>query len=358
MAKLRTVELGRGLAAGAVVLFHANISAGREGLASFSWLVPLQQGVDFFFVLSGFIIFYVHHGDIGRSERAGPYLIKRAIRLYPVLWIIAGSWLLLRALFGEPASMATVTTSLLLHPSSAEPMPVVVWTLRHELLFYAAFTVAILNRKVGLSLFILWTLGVLAQMLLIALGRPLEGIPAMLLSSYELHFAFGAVLALVAPRVKLYSWWPLALGLVMVLALSWASLEFGLARHGAHDYTSRGNLFVPVVGFAFAVVLFGLLCIEDRVRMPGWAMLLGGASYAIYLVHSPIIAATHLVAGWLGNGMGHLLIFGAGIAGGIVFHLAVEKRVTAGLRNILLPRRRSPEAVEPVHVLPGAMRDP
>ena len=36
-----------------------------------------NAGVDFFFVLSGFIIYYVHHSDINQPNRVGRYLFRR-----------------------------------------------------------------------------------------------------------------------------------------------------------------------------------------------------------------------------------------------------------------------------------------
>jgi exopolysaccharide production protein ExoZ len=40
-------------------------------------------GVDFFFVLSGFIMIHVHAGDIGQPRMLAAYLWKRFSRIYP-----------------------------------------------------------------------------------------------------------------------------------------------------------------------------------------------------------------------------------------------------------------------------------
>ncbi len=47
-----------------------------------------HAGVDFFFVLSGFIILHVHAGDIGRPVRLGHYLQRRFTRVYPFYWVV------------------------------------------------------------------------------------------------------------------------------------------------------------------------------------------------------------------------------------------------------------------------------
>ena len=72
--KLIGVQAARGIAALFVVLYHTGRMlsleqyVGRDpwgGLFHFG-----HAGVDFFFVLSGFIIYYVHHKDIGTIGRA------------------------------------------------------------------------------------------------------------------------------------------------------------------------------------------------------------------------------------------------------------------------------------------------
>jgi len=331
--KLRTVEVGRGIAASAVVVFHANATAGFIGLATTPWANPLQLGVDFFFVLSGFIIFHVHRDDMGHSDRALPYLWKRFVRLFPLLWLIAGGWIALRAVMVGAPSADQIGTSLLLYPSLADTVPEVVWTLRHEMLFYVAFCVAIINRSAGLALFGVWTVAVLVQMGLIAAGRPIEGMPSLLLSSFVLDFVLGAIVAAVSRRWVGSSWWPLLAGIALVGGLVWAMQVFGIDRLGTLDYTSAGNLFVPLIGAGFALCLYGMICVETRVRVPEWAMLIGASSYAIYLVHTPLNSIVQHIAVRLGDGFGHLLIIASGMAAGIVLHLLFEKPVTRALRR-------------------------
>ena len=46
-----------------------------------------HAGVDLFFVISGFIILFVHYDDIGRPERVGRYLGRRLSRIMPAYWV-------------------------------------------------------------------------------------------------------------------------------------------------------------------------------------------------------------------------------------------------------------------------------
>jgi peptidoglycan/LPS O-acetylase OafA/YrhL len=83
---LDAIQFARAVAAILVVLYHANrmlvLYIGQSTLGA--QFVFGESGVDFFFVLSGFIIFYVHGDDLGRPDRLGRYLWRRFSRIYPI----------------------------------------------------------------------------------------------------------------------------------------------------------------------------------------------------------------------------------------------------------------------------------
>ena len=87
-----SLEVGRGLAAAMVAMSHA-----LSLLAEPRWLgvepfggrfANMNVGVDFFFVLSGFIVTFVHWHDLGRPERLGRYARRRFTRVFPAYWIV------------------------------------------------------------------------------------------------------------------------------------------------------------------------------------------------------------------------------------------------------------------------------
>ena len=145
--RLDTVQAARGVAAMAVVLSHAGIVLGSATALGY---VPLHgvfraghAGVDFFFVLSGFIIALVHHRDIGQPHSLPVYLWKRVTRIYPIYWVALGVLALLIA-FGfvrdvDPVVAGTdigqLLVTLLLLPQHRSPLLGVSWTLQHEMLF-------------------------------------------------------------------------------------------------------------------------------------------------------------------------------------------------------------------------------
>lgn len=268
--KLETIEAARGIAALAVVFFHGNASAAFIGARTFEWLSIGEHGVDFFFVLSGFIIFFVHYQDIGRPGGSRDYLLKRALRLFPILWIVVGGWAVLRTAVGQPPSLETLGTSLLLYPSTAEPAPLVVWTLRHEALFYLAFLALILSRKAGMVLFGLWTAAALVQLALSLMGGPVGGLASFFLSSYALDFIFGAGIAILHRRRSFRrTSLPLILATLLIVTLFWIEKHYGIRRTSLLDYsTPAATLWVAILGLGFAAVLHGLLCIEGKFKVP------------------------------------------------------------------------------------------
>jgi peptidoglycan/LPS O-acetylase OafA/YrhL len=344
--KLETIEAARGLAALAVVVFHANAAAAHIGARTFDWLSIGEHGVDFFFVLSGFIIFFVHHGDIGRPECSREYLMKRAVRLFPILWLVVAGWAILRTALGQAPPLQALGTSLLLYPSMAEPMPSIVWTLRHEALFYLAFLALILSRKAGILLFGLWAAGTLVQLVLSLIGRPVEGLASFFLSSYALHFILGAGIAILHRRRAFRrSSVPLILSLVLLGLLFWAQEYLEIRRAGLLDYTTPpATLWAASLGLGFAAVLHGLLCVEGRFKVPRFLLLLGAASYAIYLIHTPVNSMAQRLARYIAEPLGliggaQLFIVACGVAAGILLHLWIERPVSKRLRSMLLSRK-------------------
>lgn len=147
MKKLEGIEAGRGIAALLVLLAHATIILGfpqNLGVDGFNGLFKFgHAGVEFFFVLSGFIIFYIHHQDIGQLNQLANYWQKRFIRIMPTYWVVL-------ALYGcilvitptaerHEREFDTIFRSIFLLPGGHGQILGVAWTLTRELLFICCF---------------------------------------------------------------------------------------------------------------------------------------------------------------------------------------------------------------------------
>jgi exopolysaccharide production protein ExoZ len=102
-ARLSGIQGLRGIAAVAVVLSHAarhvNMAFGMPVLITA--FQAGHAGVDLFFVISGFIILFVHHRDIGQPSRLCHYLGRRFNRVMPLYWVALGLTVGLSAVGGH-----------------------------------------------------------------------------------------------------------------------------------------------------------------------------------------------------------------------------------------------------------------
>ncbi|MBJ3775923.1 acyltransferase family protein [Acuticoccus mangrovi] len=313
--RLASLEAGRGLAALAVALFHAAAATpdADRPAALQAVLMAGQSGVDYFFVLSGFVIAHAHGADIGRPERLRAYLLRRARRIYLPYWVVLAAILpafVLVPTFGLPAfrEPATLLAAVVL-AGPADPTPLTVaWTLFHEVLFYALFGLAILHRGVGVAALGLW-------FAVCALG---EG-DTYAFAEINLLFGFGMAARVVLPAVKA----PAAVALLGATVFLAAALTGGS----------------PIIaGLGAAALLAGLAACEaaGRLAVPAVLVALGGASYALYLTHGPVLSALLKLAARtpvpIAATLGSLpLLVAATLVAGIAFHRHVETPLLARL---------------------------
>ena len=192
-AKLGSVEALRGIAATAVVLYHAARHFDKnygpsalQGVFQFG-----HAGVDLFFVISGFIILFVHFDDVGRPDRIWHYLGRRLTRLLPVYWVAVALTIAASQVGGHATGLRDIAWAILPVPISTEPLLGVAWTLQYEFIFYAAFAVLIMNRAAGLALMSTWLLAVVW----VAVSGSHPGLPSAWWGIYNVEFFAGMAVA-------------------------------------------------------------------------------------------------------------------------------------------------------------------
>lgn len=144
----------RGIAAFLAVAFHA-----RGHLLKAFGSSPLTNalafayvGVDFFFVLSGFVIPHAHAADIGQPIMLGRYLRRRVTRVIPFYWVALTASLIVMAVTHPLPPLGRLAASALLLPLPGDLALPVAWSLQHEIVFYALFATLIISRDLGLML--------------------------------------------------------------------------------------------------------------------------------------------------------------------------------------------------------------
>ncbi|WP_247769417.1 acyltransferase [Bradyrhizobium sp. 192] len=116
--------------------------------APFTWFGWV--GVEIFFVISGFVI-----ANSASQSSPGAFLLGRALRLYPAVWVCATATLLVLLLFGSgPASelILPYIHAMLMVPKgvTGQWLDEVYWTLAAETAFYGLVFCAMLTRKITL----------------------------------------------------------------------------------------------------------------------------------------------------------------------------------------------------------------
>lgn len=337
MHKLSTIEAGRGIAALLVVAVHA-----RSHLLQAFGDFPLSSvfafghtGVDFFFVLSGFIILHVHADDVGKPSALGRYFQRRFTRIYPFYWIVFAVSALLVAVKRPLPPLTDLVSSALLLPLPTQLLVPLAWTLQHEIVFYALFAMLIVHRDLGLMLLGGWFALIVCDLLGIG-GNPTEGVLTNVHTVFDFEFFLGMLAAGILRRVHVPR--PrtlLLLGVAAFLGLG-AAENLGLVR-GVASATHLG------FGFTSMLIVLGAVEAERQglLRAPRLLVAIGGATYAIYLTHLLTIGVLWQVL--LACGLADklpawvdLAIFIVGsIAVGCAASWVVEARVTSFTRRRL-----------------------
>jgi exopolysaccharide production protein ExoZ len=339
----QTVRLGaiqalRAWAAIGVVIGHALFEADANFGIERSHL-RWTAGTHLFFVISGFIMAYTNADAFGRDGTAWHFLVRRFRRIVPLYWLF--TTLVLATLLAGHSLRSTfldwpnVAASYLFWPAAqsdgaVRPLLSVGWTMN-----YAMFAAVLLLPRERALL-------VLTAIMLALVGAhawiPDSWIAAKFWSDpIILEFLAGVFLGYLFTLKRDRFADPaaacglLAIGFAGLFILPTLPLELG----ALYRLVIYGLPSVLIVGAAALLVPAHL----DR-RVPGLVLLLGDASYALYLSHRFTLRLTSQATGRLGLAnpdIQVLIAVIACIAAGVAVHLWIEKPL---LR--LLQHRRQP----------------
>jgi exopolysaccharide production protein ExoZ len=348
----QSLQSGRAIAAVLVLLYHLGLAIAAEkyfGIKEFS--IPFSfgdSGVEFFFVLSGFIIFHVHKYDLGKPSSLGTYAYKRITRIYPVYIIVFlcvyGLALLSPQLRDTvPHELSLVIKSLLLLPQNSDlvggttaPVLAVAWTLQFEMMFYLAFFLGIINKQAGIILLFAYVFGFLFSF--DELGFPFS----FIFSEYVLLFLMGMLVAWLVSRKSISQFNPIVFVFTGLLIYICTAVDqiIGSKISGEVQTILYGAGCSLIV---LAMILYeveGIILLKNR-----FFQLIGSASYALYLIHYPLISILCKASmfmglknhGLIGALVAYFIIFIICIVVSIAFHLTIEKPVARKLRQLISP---------------------
>ena len=269
---LPSLQAGRAFAALAVLAFHVSglLELPKYGATHFarSWLISGGLGVDFFFILSGFIILHAHAGDIGRPQALGRYIYRRFSRIYPIYWIYLTLALAAMLVLGHRYDWAELLSNYsLLGPRPNGNILAPAGTLYHEVAFYLLFTLAIPSSKLGAAILLLW----LGAILFVHHDDPFTSVR-------DLEFIIGMAVRFLAFRIPARHYrLPLIVGAAGLAMILWTN----------HIDMTTSPRFTGLVEATSALLILGF-AMADQVkawRVPRLLQYLGDSSYTLYLTH-------------------------------------------------------------------------
>ena len=306
--------------------------------------------MEYFFGLSGFIIYYVHAGDIGQPKQLVEFFKKRLIRIIPMYWIVI-SLMLLAFLFhpvwGAEKSLDArkVLLDYFLIPREGPLLLPPAWTLEREFLFYLVFCISIVAPKFGASIFFFWEGAVvlLNAVFFLSNSHP-DGLIWFLFGIHNLGFVVGVGCAwAIVNHSGLSKRRPLMLiaggaaGVIGTMFVEWhAGAQVGTLQTASQEI-GRSLLYT----LSFGLVIYGCATTEERFGwMPGkYLSLLGASSYVIYLIHEPLSSVTmkimslDIARNYINPNVAYIAAILAVIGASALLHLSIERPVTRYLRT-------------------------
>ena len=302
----------RGIAAICVMMFHRRVWLGGDGVLGHAYLA-----VDFFFMLSAFVLTHAYAERLASKTNLLPFMRDRLFRLHPMLIagaLIAALVAYLESLTGATAlyehPLATFLASLVPIPAfwtsspTAFPWNLPVWSLFWELLaslaagaflITASFRVLIILTAIfGIALITttIWLngaeVGFSNDQILFWLGAP----------RVLFAFSLGTLVYHLHNRINIkthrYGWL-----CCLFLVTSFTALPRDAAGAGVYDAVMVSIVFPLLILFAARA---------DAV-MPRFCVILGAVSYPLYILHEPtlkIVAGGFRAIGLSSGGAGQM----------------------------------------------------
>ena len=333
---LFNLQILRGVAALGVVFYHTDFRLPGDWHTEFF-------GVSTFFVISGFIMCFITRDD------ADGFLIKRLLRIVPLYWIctFALIYLIFRLSILDPSTWLTapvwhpvepvwyyVGRSLLFLPSEQPfPVPPVGWTLNFEMYFYVVFAAALLiSRR-------------LAPLIAAAFIYAVIWLDSVGLGGFLSHYYSHGYIHYFLYGIAVYYAWSLALPFLPrwpTIVSGAGVIAFCYGTQFAQPWL-HGPAWTALLPYAPIIIVASALFLESSGAAVTWRplVLIGDASYAIYLTHTllPWMAHSYIEmwklptpkeSTWM-----MLAYLAIGTAFGICVHLWIEKPLARHLRGVI-----------------------
>jgi exopolysaccharide production protein ExoZ len=335
---LITLQALRAIAALFVVSYHIlELASSRLTGSDIDQWGNGASGVDIFFVISGLVMMLSTQRLTNRAHAGPIFLLRRFCRIVPLYWLV--TTVKIAAVMALPALVVRTTqlnlpyvmasfALLPVHDAAGAFKPVlpVGWTLTYEMFFYLLVASA-LSLRVTVMRIAAPVLGLIY--LMAAVRQPFWPNVTDFADPIVLEFLYGGLIGLAWRHGR-----SLPNGYAAILLLG------GTASIVTIPVIS--GLMRPFVwGIPAAMMVAGAVALEPVLarRLPRLLLILGDASYSIYLTHGLVIPAVWLVVRRLGISEGASLaamtiggLVACAIAGWLTY-VVVERPIIALFRR-------------------------
>jgi exopolysaccharide production protein ExoZ len=350
-AGIDNIQVLRAVAALLVVFVHLDVFLRALAIEPFG-----HGGVDLFFVISGFIMVYTTRA---RPLTPAAFMLNRVTRIAPIYWLITLAVYsvalvapsLLQATSSDPVQLGKSLLFIPFQKSNGLVQPVlfVGWTLNYEMFFYALFAFGLMFRPLALGAAVV--VGLLGALVIGGLVvRPEGPVAGFYTRPILLEFAAGMALGTLGSQVKIQTAWGRALLVALCLVGLAATAFVPLVWPEASRVITQGIPSVLVVASAVLLHQSGVQ-LAGSGRAKRALLLLGNASYSLYLTHPFVTQAAQKLGKRLGLSPlvvvpSMLVTLALVCAVGIITHLLIERpltRLAKGLADRWLVRSTPPE---------------
>ena len=286
--KLILIQFSRALVPLLVMLFHVSESMNIYWNYSLFHLtlLPLSGGVNYFFALSGFMLYYIYHNKFTQPHELKGYLLNRFIRVYPLYWVLTFVAILVFLLFpylGE-ITYRSVISSILLIPDPSELVPVldVAWSLVHTIYFYLIFAVLFISKRYVSKVF-LFIFAFISVAFVEGMIWSEYDLINFLFNEYNLIFLAGIWSAFFILKYRINTKLSVLLAAIGLIGfpLTWLNYIFKVIPLNFDLSTGVSSVLI--------IVGLGTIDLQKSIIIPKLLNYLGNASFAIYLSHNLVL---------------------------------------------------------------------
>ncbi|NLI30015.1 MAG: acyltransferase [Nitrospiraceae bacterium] len=346
----------RFFAAAMIVVGHAHAISGSWGIAT---AIPLEQGVSFFFVLSGFILTW-NYPVLREWPAIRRFWRARFARIWPLHAFTCFMWiaLLYRPDLQTPSAAGKEAAKLILNlgllhawlPFSVLSFNFVSWSLSEEFFFYAMFPFLIARWRKHWALLIGSSLAVVIAFILIvhflgfaASETKIMGLlyfnPLVRIFEFVVGIATAGIIRHISGRIHLTAtqWTMLetaTLATIIAVLLGLYALPgaiTALSPAAAYYVVHEGISVLWAVLIGVFAVSTGLIA---KILSRRLFVLLGEASFALYLCHAMIINYVQVNHLQIAGVPGYLLLWGVCLSVSFALFYGIEQPARQWLLNV------------------------